>query len=53
MTVRITKWECRRLIEALREGRVKLEDELWAKDLAARIEVSLEKQEEKKGSVRC
>ena len=44
MRIRLTKWECRRLIDILTSGVVGHDNLAWASNLANRIEIELQKQ---------
>ena len=44
MHVRLTRWECRRLIDILTSGVVGKDNLPWARNLAGKIEVAIRKQ---------
>ena len=44
MFVRITKWECRRLVDILRTRKVDDEYSSWADDFAVKIENAMAKE---------
>lgn len=43
MLIKVTNWEAQRVADILRVGEVPPSQELWAKDLANKIEHNLEK----------
>ena len=47
MLIRLTKWECRRIVDILRSREVKDIHNAWADNLAGQIELEVEKQKEK------
>ena len=47
MRIRLTKWECRRIVDILRTREVKEAHAAWADDLAEKIEREIEKQKGK------
>ena len=47
MRIRVTKWECRRLIDILTCGVVGKDHQAWANNLAQNLERELQKQIER------
>lgn len=46
MFIRLTKWECRRIVEILRTQKVNEAHNSWADNLADKIEIEVVKQKD-------
>ena len=53
MFIKVTNWEAQRIADILRVGEVPPSQELWAKDLADKIEHNLERHKSKQKVLAC